>query len=150
MDACVTWNQNATEICVGVSYSPSNYGPKGLGGGTQCWYHWSMPDGRSNTYFGLDSARLQNLSGATVHITKLYRAEYRRPLPASVHHNKMRRVRPVSGRIPPQPARTRATRARPAVSLARLSVVYSVGSSLSLSACQHFCFVNTDHRKGML
>ena len=58
MDGCVRWNENATEVCVGVAYSPQNYGPRGLAGGTQCFYKWTMPNGQEASFVGLDNARL--------------------------------------------------------------------------------------------
>jgi len=58
MDGCVKWNENATVLCVGVAYSSQNYGPRGLAGGTQCWYKWTMPDGQEAPDVGLDNARL--------------------------------------------------------------------------------------------
>jgi len=70
MDACVNWNANATEVCVGVAYSTQNYGPRGTAGGTQCWYKWTMPDGEQAPFVGLDNARL-NITASGPIVTAL-------------------------------------------------------------------------------
>jgi len=59
MDLCGQWNENVADTCVGVAFSTENYGPGGLAGGTQCWFKWSMPDGQSAPFAGLDNARLE-------------------------------------------------------------------------------------------
>jgi hypothetical protein len=58
MDACITWNTNHSEKCVGVIWRSGYYGPLGAAGGSTCSIQWNMVQSQGYNQTSFDSARL--------------------------------------------------------------------------------------------
>jgi|SRR5579859_3345251 len=58
MNGCLAWNTNMTGKCVGVSWIYGNFGPLGVGGGSECIFNWKML-GDNYSSNGDDSAQLR-------------------------------------------------------------------------------------------